>query len=102
MNKKKSIEQIDMELLTRIDERQQRMMQTVSEIHAEVKKTNGRVLTIEEWKRKHEIEFNDLSEEVDYVSDYQNKQKGAWTATKVIVGAVGFIVGCILTYFLKA
>jgi hypothetical protein len=60
------------ELIVRIDERQKAFMEKLEAIHAEVKKTNGRVTSLEGWR---------------------SEIRGSWRATIVLSSAIGAVIG---------
>ena len=62
------------ELLARIDERQQQMNNQLTHIFNEVKKTNGRVTALENWK---------------------SRLQGSWKAVVVLSVAIGGVIGWI-------
>lgn len=66
--------------LARIDEKLKGMIATQELIYAEVKKTNGRVTVLENWK---------------------SKLNGSYIAIVAVCSVFAFIIGITVTYFLK-
>lgn len=69
----------DRELLVRLDERHNSMMETLEEIHQDVKKINGRVTALESWR---------------------SEIKGTYRATAIIASLIGAFAGFLTSYFL--
>ena len=65
------------EFIARLDERQKAMMEKLEEIHEGVKKTNGRVTILENWR---------------------SEIRGSWRATVLISSAIGALIGFITSY----
>jgi hypothetical protein len=76
MAKKQAASNLDQELLARIDERQRAMDEKLDLIHAETKRTNGRVTKLEDWK---------------------SRINGAWIA----IAFVGPIIGAFVTWLIQ-
>lgn len=67
------------ELLARLDERQKALLEKLDAIHQEVKKTNGRVTTLEGWR---------------------NELKGTYRATALIASLIGAVATLVTRYLL--
>lgn len=65
----------DRELLARLDERHNSMMEKLKDIHEDVKKINGRVTSLENWR---------------------SEIRGSWRATILLSSAIGAVIGFII------
>lgn len=63
------------ELIGRLDERQKAMMEKLEEIHDGVKKTNGRVTVLENWR---------------------SELRGSWRTTILFSSAIGALVAFLI------
>lgn len=65
----------DRELLARLDERHNSMMEKLNEMHEDVKKINGRVTSLENWR---------------------SEIRGTWRATILLSSAISALIGFVI------